>query len=83
MQRSRAAWIWGCRMHKNIEQMEELTGKPTGIGRIERGECPIGGKSPMACMFCQFGHMLDCHWPDTCEQARCGHYLSEQISPGY
>lgn len=28
----------------------------------------------MQAMFCPFGHMLECHYPKTCEQANCDHY---------
>ena len=49
---------------------------PTGIGRITRGECPIGAFSPMGCMLCEYGHMLECHHPMNCEEAKCSHYRS-------
>lgn len=48
-----------------------------GAVKTARGECPIGGANPMACMFCSFGHMTDCHYPETCEEARCSHYQEE------
>lgn len=57
--------------------IEGLTNKPTGIGRIDRGECPMGGTNPMSCMFCLYGHMLDCHHPYTCAQANCSHNQGE------
>jgi hypothetical protein len=25
-------------------------------------------------MFCQYGHMTECHYPHDCEAAMCGHY---------
>ncbi|MBU1067857.1 hypothetical protein KKE60_08725, partial [Patescibacteria group bacterium] len=28
----------------------------------------------MACMFCQYGHLLECHHPYNCEEANCEHY---------
>jgi hypothetical protein len=58
----------------DVEELEKLTGKPTGIGKTSRGECERGGTSPMACMLCPYGHMLECHYPLTCEEARCSHY---------
>jgi hypothetical protein len=61
---------------QNIEEIERIGG-PTGIGRIDRSECPRGAVSPMACMLCPYGHMLECHYPQTCEEARCSHYLRE------
>jgi hypothetical protein len=30
--------------------------------------------SPMQAMFCPYGHMLECHVPMTCGEAKCGHY---------
>lgn len=59
---------------KNIEELEKVSGKPTGIGMISRGECPMGAMFPTGCMFCPYGHMLECHYPQTCEQAECSHY---------
>lgn len=66
----------------NIEEAEKIGG-PTGIGKIDRGECPTGATSPMACMFCPYGHMLECHFPLTCEEAECSHYLREIESEDY
>jgi len=45
-----------------------------GIAKITNGECPTGAFSPMACMFCPYGHMLECHFPYSCEEAECSHY---------
>lgn len=61
---------------KNLEEIER-SDHPTGIGRIERGECPTDGRNAIACQFCLYGHMLHCHHPHTCRQAECGHYLAE------
>lgn len=68
---------------QNIADIESLFGKPTGIGKIERGECELGGATPMACMFCSYGHMLECHYPYTCEEAECSHYQQEMAAEGY
>ena len=27
--------------------------------------------------FCQYGHMTECHYPMTCEEAECSHYEAE------
>lgn len=47
----------------------------------ERGarECPIvGAKVPVIrCTFCPYGHMLECHYPNTCEEAECSHWETE------
>jgi len=60
-----------------IKEIEALSRFPTGIGRIDRGECPVGGLNALACMFCPFGHMLECHYPYTCEHVECSHYQQE------
>lgn len=52
-----------------------ITGKyEPGIVRIEAGECPLHAKSAMACQLCSVGHMLECHHPMTCEEAKCSHF---------
>jgi len=53
-----------------------------GAVKTSTGQCPMGGTSPMACMFCQFGHMTDCHYPLTCEQANCSHFQEEVADAG-
>jgi hypothetical protein len=59
----------------------ELVNKQ-GITKIANGSCPLGGTSPMACMFCPFGHMTHCHHPLTCEEAKCSRYLQEREAAG-
>lgn len=44
-----------------------------GILRIKEGTCPLNATNPIACMFCQFGHMLECHYPENCEESQCSH----------
>jgi len=58
---------------KNLDEMERSQGKPSGIGRIERGECPMGAVNAVGCMFCSYGHMTECHHPFTCDEADCQH----------
>jgi len=53
-----------------------------GAVKTSTGQCPMGGTSPMACMFCQYGHMTDCHYPLTCEEADCSHYQEETRDGG-
>lgn len=64
-----------------IKEAEERLGHATGIGQIDRGECPVHALSPVACTFCEFGHALDCHYPKTCGEAKCSHYLSDNMEP--
>jgi len=54
-------------------QLTPATEYPAGIALIRAGKCPKGGLTPMACMFCMCGHMLECHYPDDCETAQCSH----------
>jgi len=65
---------------KNIEELEAQTGKPTGIGQIERSECPVCAFDATACTFCLYGHMLHCHYPMTCEQAGCSDWDEPDVS---
>lgn len=61
-------------------RMLPLDGKyEPGIVRIKTGTCPMKGSSglPISCMFCPVGHLLECHYPYTCEIARCSHWERE------
>ncbi len=61
-------------------RMLPLDGKcEPGIARIAAGECPLKANSPMACQFCPVGHMLECHAPLTCDQAKCSHLSKYDI----
>lgn len=51
---------------------------PMGIKLISEGKCPVGAISPMACMFCDGGHMMECHWPLSCSEAKCNHYRADR-----
>ena len=53
-----------------------------GAVKTSYGQCPLGHASPMACMFCLYGHMTDCHHPLTCEEANCSHHQEEIIDAG-
>jgi hypothetical protein len=46
---------------------------PAGIELVQSGRCPNGAMSPIACMFCSSGHMLECHYPMDCQEAQCFH----------
>lgn len=52
----------------------------SGIERVEAADCPQGALTPMGCMFCPYGHMLECHYPHTCEEAECSHYEREMMA---
>lgn len=56
---------------------------PLGVDLINSGKCPKGGITPMACMFCMEGHMLECHYGMTCDEAECSHYQRELAAEGY
>jgi hypothetical protein len=63
---------------QQIEEMEAHSRYPTGIGQIERGKCPKGATSPLACAMCLEGHLLECHAGMTCRQAQCNHFFQEE-----
>ncbi len=67
---------------KELDEISSMGRFPTGMGRIARGKCPVGACLPIACMFCQYGHMLECHHTQTCEEAQCSHYLVEMAVEG-
>jgi hypothetical protein len=57
---------------------DALAKYPSGIGKLDRGECPMGCDQPLACQMCHRGHLSECHYPQTCEVARCSHYDPER-----
>jgi len=63
--------------HKAAQQVNSM-----GATKIATGSCPLGGANPMACMFCAYGHMTECHYPLTCEEAKCSHYQQELEAGG-
>jgi hypothetical protein len=52
--------------HPEIAKQMGVAGNPNCI-------CP----TPMQAMFCPYGHMLECHYPRTCREARCQHFLRD------
>ena len=56
---------------------------PAGVDLVESGECHRRSFNPMACMFCAYGHMLECHHPYTCEEVECSHYQAEMEQETY
>lgn len=56
-------------------RMLSLEGKyEPGMVKIKTGTCPINGLNPVACFFCRYGHLLECHYPLDCEKAQCSHW---------
>jgi len=53
-----------------------------GAVKTAAGQCPLGRANAMACMFCSFGHMTCCHYPQTCEEAKCSHYQQQIAAEG-
>ncbi len=64
---------------QRIEEIEKTSRFPTGIGRIDRDECPLRCIQPIACMLCSYGHMLECHYPMNCEEVECSHYQASYL----
>jgi hypothetical protein len=56
---------------------------PSGIDLIQGGRCPVGAIAPIACMFCQGGHMTECHYPYDCVTAQCGHLAAYDDDPDW
>lgn len=57
-------------------RMLPLDGKfEPGIVKIKTGTCPMNSNNIhlLSCMFCQKGHLLECHFPDDCATAKCSH----------
>ena len=67
---------------EDADRIASIEVESMGAVKTSTGQCPLGGTSPMACMFCRFGHMTDCHYPLTCEEANCSHYQEETIDAG-
>ena len=52
-----------------------LDGHPVeGSDEVLRANPECECHTAMAAMFCPYGHMLECHYPHTCEEAECQHY---------
>jgi len=49
----------------------------SGLEKIKDGTCEMKATSPMACMFCLYGHLTECHYPLLCAEACCSHYQRE------
>jgi hypothetical protein len=64
----------GAGAREAIAQADAGAKYPSGIGKIDRGECPRGMMHAAACTLCVYGHMLECHYPKSCQEAECGHY---------
>ena len=46
---------------------------PAGADLMEADNCPRSEINLMACWLCPVGHATECHWPYTCEDARCSY----------
>jgi hypothetical protein len=53
-----------------------------GVIKTTTGQCPLDHTSPMACMFCHYGHMTNCHYPLSCAEANCSHFQEEVANAG-
>ena len=60
-----------------VEQVNSM-----GVTKTFTGACPVGGDNPMLCMLCQYGHITNCHYPYTCDEAKCAHYQAELEAEG-
>lgn len=63
-------------LRKRIEEFETIAQHSSGLGLVEKGMCPIGATLSIYCTTCPNGHLLECHYPMTCKEAKCSHYLA-------
>ncbi len=73
-----ALWKIRNRMFDDIEAAVKNFGMAGNIDRNKYDSCQCS--TVMEATFCQTGHMLECHYPMTCSQARCIHYEKEADS---
>ena len=70
-------------LHAAIAELVKAPKFPPGVDVIQAGECPVGGVAPIACFFCPFGHMTECHYPQKCAEAQCGHFEAGEPDAGF
>lgn len=59
----------------NTDELREKTGPEPAKSYpppAENPDCKCW-PNPMATFFCLTGHLLECHYPLNCREARCGH----------
>lgn len=56
--------------------------KVQGTGEVVEANPACVCPTAHAAMFCATGHMLECHYPMSCEQADCEHYRRETEDDG-
>ena len=49
------------------------------IGRLGAANQACRCSMPGQSMLCSYGHMLECHYPMTCEEAHCTHYEAQVL----
>lgn len=60
-------------------ELMTLHAYPSGVDMLKFHLCGIGAANPMTCMLaCRFGHLMECHFPRTCEEAKCSHLAKYQ-----
>ncbi len=47
-------------------------------GAAERANPECVCETTAAALLCRTGHLLECHYPKTCEEARCSHWQRNQ-----
>lgn len=48
----------------------------SGFYKVLNGLCPIKTTDPLSCFTCIYGHLTECHYPKTCEEEKCSHYIN-------
>lgn len=54
-------------------QMFPIGKYPPGFLKIRHERCELKAAHEGACMFCQFGHIMECHYKMRCDEAMCSH----------
>lgn len=53
-------------------QIPPRPGYLAGMDLIRDFACPLNHGMILNCFMCSYGHATECHYPLTCEEARCG-----------
>lgn len=71
---------WAKEIQENNPEISFKTAKEFAKKTMPYLECPMNDNErvpPMRCMFCPYGHMIECHHPFTCDEAECSHYSED------
>ena len=55
---------------------------PAAPDVIKACACPLNNSILIACFVCNWGHLTECHAPQTCAEAQCSHYCAQLADEG-